>query len=82
MPADSYFSNLLQNLSLQDILMSIIKSATFGMIISIVAVTEGLAVERATTEVPIAGLRAVSNAFAGCIVVDILLSAMYYIVLA
>jgi phospholipid/cholesterol/gamma-HCH transport system permease protein len=79
MPADYYFTNLLQNLTVQDMLISIIKSLAFGMIISIVAVTEGLAVERATTEVPIAGLRAVSNAFASCIVVDILLSAMYYI---
>jgi phospholipid/cholesterol/gamma-HCH transport system permease protein len=80
-PAEYYFENLLQYLSIQDILISLIKSLVFGMIISIVAVTEGLAVERASTEVPIAGLRAVSNAFAGCIVVDILLSALYYTVL-
>lgn len=79
LPADYYFSNLLQNLSVQDILLTVVKSLSFGMIISTVAITEGLRVERASTEVPIAGLRAVSNAFAGCIVVDILLSAMYYI---
>ena len=81
LPADLYFSNLLQNLSIQDIFISAVKSITFGMIISIVAITEGLAVERARTEVPVAGLRAVSNAFAGCIVVAIILSAMYYMVL-
>jgi phospholipid/cholesterol/gamma-HCH transport system permease protein len=82
MPADYYFSNLLQSLTIQDMLISAIKSIAFGLIISIVAVTEGLAVERASTEVPVAGLRAVSNAFAACIAVDILLSAMYYIVLS
>jgi phospholipid/cholesterol/gamma-HCH transport system permease protein len=81
MPADYYFSNLLRNLNIQDIGISVIKSLAFGTIISIGAITEGLRVERASTEVPIAGLRAVSNAFAGCIVVDIILSAMYYIVL-
>jgi phospholipid/cholesterol/gamma-HCH transport system permease protein len=81
LPADYYFTNLLTNLTVQDILISLLKSLSFGMIISIVAITEGLAVERASTEVPIAGLRAVSNAFAGCIVVDILLIAMYYMVL-
>jgi phospholipid/cholesterol/gamma-HCH transport system permease protein len=81
MPAGYYFSNILQSLSIQDILITVIKSVAFGMIISIDAITEGLAVERASTEVPIAGLRAVSNAFAGCIVVDILLSAMYYMVM-
>jgi phospholipid/cholesterol/gamma-HCH transport system permease protein len=81
MPAQIYFSNLLQFLSLQDIFISITKSIAFGMIISIVAMTEGFAVERASTEVPVAGLRAVSSAFGGCIVVDILLSALYYVVL-
>ncbi|MDR2259203.1 MAG: ABC transporter permease [Treponema sp.] len=81
MPAELYFNNLLQILRVQDILISIIKSIAFGMIISVVALTEGFAVERASTEVPVAGLRAVSSAFGGCIVVDILLSALYYVVL-
>lgn len=82
MPAHYYFNNLLLNLHIKDIFLTIIKSIVFGMIISIVAVTEGLAVERARTEVPVAGLRAVSNSFAGCIVVDIIISAMYYFVIA
>jgi phospholipid/cholesterol/gamma-HCH transport system permease protein len=81
LPAEYYFGNLLQSLSIQDIFISILKSIVFGMIIAIVALTEGLNVERASTEVPVAGLRAVSNAFAGCIVVDVLLSAVYYMVL-
>jgi phospholipid/cholesterol/gamma-HCH transport system permease protein len=81
LPADYYFNNLLHNLTVQDIFMSVVKSAAFGMIISIVAIIEGLAVERARTEVPVAGLRAVTNAFAGCIIVDIILTAMYYIAL-
>jgi len=80
-PADYYFGNLLSNLSIQDIFISIMKSISFGMVISIVAMTEGLSVERASTEVPVAGLRAVGNTFAGCIVVNILLSAMYYMAL-
>jgi phospholipid/cholesterol/gamma-HCH transport system permease protein len=81
MPAELYFYNILQALTLQDIFISIVKGIAFGMIISVVAMTEGFAVERASTEVPVAGLRAVSSAFGGCIVVNILLSALYYIVL-
>jgi phospholipid/cholesterol/gamma-HCH transport system permease protein len=81
LPADYYFNNLLQNLTVQDIFMSMVKSTAFGMIISIVAISEGLAVDRARTEVPVAGLRAVTNAFSGCIIVDIILTAMYYIAL-
>jgi phospholipid/cholesterol/gamma-HCH transport system permease protein len=79
-PMDYYFSNLLQHLSIKDILLSVIKSIAFGAIISIVAVIEGFSVERASTEVPVAGLKAVSGAFALCILVNVLLSVLYYVV--
>jgi phospholipid/cholesterol/gamma-HCH transport system permease protein len=79
-PIDYYFSNLLQYLSIKDILLSIIKSVANGAIISIGAVIQGFSVERASTEVPVAGLKAVSGAFALCIVVNVLLSVLYYIV--
>ncbi|MDR0525147.1 MAG: ABC transporter permease [Spirochaetaceae bacterium] len=78
MPPAIYFDNLLQVLTLSDIVISILKSVGFGMIISTVAVIQGLAVERASTEIPVAGLRAVSSAFVWCIVVDIILSGVYY----
>jgi len=77
-PASVYFGNLLGILTLPDLLISIIKSIAFGMLISVVAINRGLAVERASTEVPVAGLRAVGAAFGWCISVDILLSALYY----
>jgi phospholipid/cholesterol/gamma-HCH transport system permease protein len=80
LPASVYFSNLLGNLTLPDLLISIIKSISFGMIISLVAINRGLAVERASTEVPIAGLKAVGASFGWCITIDILLSALYYMV--
>jgi phospholipid/cholesterol/gamma-HCH transport system permease protein len=79
MPASVYFDNLLHILTLQDILISMIKSIVFGMIISTMAVIKGFSVERASTEIPVAGLKAVSAAFWWCIVADILLSALYYI---
>jgi phospholipid/cholesterol/gamma-HCH transport system permease protein len=78
LPAAAYFGNLLQALALQDILVSMTKSVVFGMIISSMAIIEGFSVERASTEVPVAGLRAVSSAFAGSIVADLILSALYY----
>jgi phospholipid/cholesterol/gamma-HCH transport system permease protein len=80
MPASIYFNNLLQVLSISDILITVIKSIAFGMVISTVALYYGFAVERASTEVPVAGLRAVGAAFGGCILVDILLSAVYYLI--
>jgi len=81
LPADYYFGNLVLNLGVRDLGIVAVKSIAFGMIISITAITEGLNVERASTEVPVAGLRAVGKAFAACIAVNILLSAMYYMVL-
>jgi phospholipid/cholesterol/gamma-HCH transport system permease protein len=79
LPASVYFSYLLESLTLSDVLVSIIKSIGFGMFISLVAIINGLAVERASTEVPVAGLKSVGAAFGWCIFLDILLSALYYI---
>ena len=82
MPAAVYFGNLLAALKVQDIIISIIKGLSFGAIVSIVAILSGLQVERASTEIPVAGLRAVSSSFACIILVDVLLSALYYMVFA
>jgi phospholipid/cholesterol/gamma-HCH transport system permease protein len=81
MPASVYFGNLIQAMTVEDIFISIIKSLSFGMITSIVALISGFAVERASTEIPVAGLKAVSSSFGWCILIDILLSALYYLVL-
>jgi phospholipid/cholesterol/gamma-HCH transport system permease protein len=81
-PPQVYFNNLLQILTLQDILISMIKSVAFGIIISIVAVISGFSVERASTEIPVAGLKAVTAAFTWCIIADLLLSVLYYAAMA
>ena len=78
LPASIYFSNLLEILTLPDLVISIIKSIGFGMIIGLVAITRGFAVERASTEIPVAGLKSVGASFGWCISLNILLSAMYY----
>jgi phospholipid/cholesterol/gamma-HCH transport system permease protein len=78
LPASVYFGNLLSTLKLSDMVISMVKSIAFGMIISTMAVTRGFSVERASTEIPVAGSRAVGASFAWCIVVDLLLSALYY----
>ncbi|MDR1025020.1 MAG: ABC transporter permease [Treponema sp.] len=81
MPAGIYFGNLLEALTLQDLVVSILKSIVFGVIISITAISKGFSVNRASTEIPVAGLRAVGSAFGGCILADLLLSVLYYMVL-
>jgi phospholipid/cholesterol/gamma-HCH transport system permease protein len=59
----------------------VVKSIAFGMIIAIVAIIQGFSVERASTEIPVAGLKAVGSSFAWCILLDIVLSALYYVTL-
>ena len=79
LPASVYFSSLLSSLTLPDLIISVIKGIGFGMIISFVAITRGFAVERASTEIPVAGLKSVGAAFGWCIVLNIMLSAIYYL---
>jgi phospholipid/cholesterol/gamma-HCH transport system permease protein len=82
MPAEYYFNNLLGVLSIQDVLISIAKSISFGMIIAILAIVSGFSVERASTEIPVVGLKAVGASFVWCIIADVLLSALYYTALS
>jgi phospholipid/cholesterol/gamma-HCH transport system permease protein len=82
MPAEYYFGNLLAALTLQDILVSIAKSVSFGMIIGVLAIMNGFSVERASTEIPVVGLKSVGSSFVWCIIVDVLLSAVYYTALS
>ena len=78
LPAGVYFRYLLADLGIKDILVSSIKSISFGMIISILAIIQGFGVERASTEIPVAGLRAVSSSFLWVILVDIVILVLFY----
>lgn len=74
-----YFRNLLEVLTAGDLLMGLFKSFVFGLIIAVVSLYRGFAVERSTTEVPVAGIRAVGSSFMFCIVAEALLTAMQYL---
>jgi phospholipid/cholesterol/gamma-HCH transport system permease protein len=80
--ADVFFGGLIRSLTVADLATAAFKSVAFGIVISVTAIGEGLAVERSSTEVPVAGLRAVTRSFAICIAFNIILSAMHYTVLA
>ncbi|MFP3041315.1 ABC transporter permease [Treponema primitia] len=82
MPAAYYFNNLLEALTIQDIVITIVKSIAFGMIIAVLAIINGFSVERASTEIPVVGLKSVGSSFVWCIIVDVLLSALYYTALS
>jgi len=73
-----YLSSLAAVLQPSDVGWGLIKSLVFGAIISTVSTYRGFAVERASTEVPVAGIRAVSSAFTLVIVADALITVIAY----
>lgn len=74
-----YLKNLVEVLTVGDLLLGLVKSLVFGVIISVVSTYRGFAVERSTTEVPVAGIRAVGTSFILCIVADAVLTAVLYL---
>lgn len=74
-----YFTNLFSMITMKIILISIIKSIVFGMIISGSATLYGFSAGRASTEIPLAGLRAVSKAFLYIILADVFITALSYL---
>ena len=75
----TYLRGILSGLSLSVILTSLLKSLLFGMIISITATFYGFNVERASTEVPVAGIHAVGNSVLGMIIIDAFVIVMFYV---
>lgn len=74
-----YFNFLFTSITLKTIFISIAKSLIFGMIISSSATLHGFNAGRASTEIPMAGLRAVSKAFVYLFIADAIITVMSYI---
>jgi phospholipid/cholesterol/gamma-HCH transport system permease protein len=73
-----YFRPLFAALTWGDLSIGILKSVVFGAIVSIVSTFQGFSVQRASTEIPVAGIRAVGQSFTFCIVADVLLTVIHY----
>ena len=73
-----YLRNIFLALELKIILISILKSIVFGMIISGSATLFGFNAGRASTEIPMAGLHAVSKAFLFIILADVFITVLSY----
>ncbi len=76
---NDYFSNLFIALKVKDIFISILKSLIFGMIISSTATLYGFNAGRASTDIPLAGLNAVTKSFILTILADVFITVMSYI---
>jgi len=78
-PIRDYFFNLLNALSVADVVISIVKSAVSGMIISTVAMYYGFKVEQASTEVPVMAIKSVGQGFILLIIANAFLTVAYYV---
>jgi phospholipid/cholesterol/gamma-HCH transport system permease protein len=76
---NEYFRNLFAVLTPGDLLSGVGKSLVFGVIISVVSLYRGFAVERSVTEVPVAGIKAVGSGFMLCILADVVMTSVQYL---
>jgi len=74
-----YFTNLLNALTVVDVMVSLLKSAVSGAIISTVATYYGFKVEQASTEVPVMAIKSVGQGFILLITANAFLTVMYYL---
>lgn len=76
-PPGFFLASLAAHVQTIDLIATVAKGLLFGAIVSSVACYYGLSVERATTEIPQAGMKAVVVSMLFCLMTDLLLSLGY-----
>ena len=74
-----YLEEILNTLSVADVLITAIKGGLFGLIIAVICCHHGLSVGGAMTEVPQQTTRAMLNTVTACLVLDIIVSVGFYL---
>lgn len=74
-----YFNGLLGTIQIDDVISSVVKSIVFGAIIALVATFHGFAVERSSTEVPVAAIRSVGQSIMLLILANAVITLIYYV---
>ena len=74
-----YGMGILSTLTLKDLISSAVKSIAFGTIISVTASFHGFRVTHSTTEIPQVAIKAVGQSFTLCILVNAVITLIYYI---
>jgi phospholipid/cholesterol/gamma-HCH transport system permease protein len=78
-PFSVYLAEIAKSLSLAEVLITVIKSALFGMTIAVICCHHGLSVVRSTTEVPQQTTKAMLNTVTACLLLDILVTIGFYL---
>lgn len=75
----AYTSSILEAMSFQDVFVSLLKSAVFGLIIGSTCSFQGLAVGKSITQIPQKTTRAVMGSLLSIFLVDALLTLTFYV---
>ena len=78
-PFSEYFAGVFRELSIVTIGISLLKSMFFGMAIATVSTFYGFAVEQASTEVPVAGIKAVGKSILYIVLIDVFITVLVYV---
>ncbi len=73
-----YFSSIFTELTIKDVLASILKSVLFGFTIALISCYEGLNVSHASTEVPQRTIRSVVKSLTAIIIIDAAVTLLLY----
>jgi len=77
-PIQEYLVELLRAMRVSDILSGMLKALIFGVIVSVVSSYQGFSVNRASTEIPVAGIKAVGQSFVLIILADVFVTLVQY----
>lgn len=77
-PITDYMGALMSTLRVGDVVSGLTKAFVFGIVVSVVATYQGFSVNRASTEIPVAGIKAVGLSFILIIVADVLVILVQY----
>jgi phospholipid/cholesterol/gamma-HCH transport system permease protein len=76
---DAYLDTLLQSASVSDMIIVLLKCATFGFFITLIPIGQGLTASRDLTSVPIAVLNGMVKVFLAIMVIEVLSSIVRFI---
>lgn len=77
-----FFSKLLNELTIKDIMSNVIKSILFGIAIAVISSYQGLQVSVATTEVPQRTIKAVVHSLSWIVIIDVAVATAFYFIIA
>ncbi|MBU0937168.1 MAG: ABC transporter permease [Spirochaetes bacterium] len=78
MALSEYLGGLLATLKVSDLISGLTKAFIFGVIVSVVSTYQGFSVNRSSTEIPVAGIRAVGQSFMLIIIADVIVTLIQY----